>query len=117
MKLLANENFPRASVVYLRNAGYDISAIGDNHLGISDKYVMELAMAEDRTIITFDRDYGELIYKHGYRPQAGVIYLRLDEFTPLQPAEIIEYLIRTVKIQTVSTFTVYDGDTLRQRKY
>lgn len=117
MKLLANENFPRASVLFLRNAGYDISAVGENLWGISDKYVMELAIAEGRTIITFDRDYGELIYKYGYKPSQGVIYLRLGEFSPEQPGAIIDDLIKNMRIQTTSMFTVYDGTTLRQRRY
>lgn len=78
---------------------------------------MELAIAEERTIITFDRDYGELIYKHGYKPAGGVIYLRLEEYSPNQPGEMIADLIGNVAIQTAATFTVYDGTTLRQRKY
>ncbi len=34
---------------------------------------MKIAIKEGRTIITYDSDYGELIFKHGYKPYAGVI--------------------------------------------
>jgi len=63
MKLLANENFPLDSVIYLREKGFDIKYIGTDLSGILDSEVMEMAEKEDRTILTFDRDYGELIFK------------------------------------------------------
>jgi len=30
VKLLANENFPKASVLLLRNLGYDVASIGED---------------------------------------------------------------------------------------
>jgi predicted nuclease of predicted toxin-antitoxin system len=78
MKLLANENFPLRSVLYLRSKGYDITSIGTDNPSIQDHVVMAIAMREERTILTFDRDYGELIFKYNYKPKAGVIYLRLN---------------------------------------
>ncbi|WP_051084275.1 DUF5615 family PIN-like protein [Segetibacter koreensis] len=67
MKLLANENFPKASVLLLRSLGYDVTSIGEDSPSISDRSVMQIAEAEQRIIQTFDRDYGELIYKHNYK--------------------------------------------------
>ncbi len=34
---------------------------------------MTIAINEERTILTFDRDYGELTFKHNYKPEKGVI--------------------------------------------
>ena len=76
IKILANENFPLKSVRLMYDAGFDIKAIGIDNPGITDKQVMAIAINEQRTIITFDRDYGELIFKFGYKPETGVIYLR-----------------------------------------
>ncbi len=89
MKLLANENFPAPAVLLLRSLGYDITAIGEDYPGVSDEYVMNIAIAEQRTIITFDRDYGELIYKYHYKPQKGVIYLRLEQYEPAEMGNLI----------------------------
>jgi len=61
MKLLANENFPLKSILYLRSKGFDISSIGTDNPSIMDNVVMKIAIDEKRTILTFDRDYGELI--------------------------------------------------------
>lgn len=57
MKLLANENFPIASIDFLQKAGFDIKAIRFVARGISDEEVLRMAINENRTILTFDRDY------------------------------------------------------------
>lgn len=80
MKYLADENVPFSSITYLKAKGYDIKAIGVDDPSITDEQVMAIAIDEDRTIITYDSDYGELIFKHGYKPQSGVI---LSEFSQL----------------------------------
>ncbi|WP_421889463.1 DUF5615 family PIN-like protein [Marinoscillum sp.] len=59
MKFLANENVPVSSVNYLKSKGYDITSIGVDEAGISDQQVMDIATKQDRTIITYDSDYGE----------------------------------------------------------
>ena len=117
MKLLANENFPKASVLLLREIGYDITSIGEDDPGITDKSVIETAESQQRLIITFDRDYGELIFKHNYKPEQGVLYLRLLEYSPEEPATIVHELLSVFKLETYRCFTVYDGQTVRQRKY
>lgn len=117
MKLLANENFPRASVLMLRSLGYDITSVGEDNPSISDESVMEIAETEARLILTFDRDYGELIYKHNYKPARGVIYLRLEKYTPEEPAKHVHELLSVFKIETDRRLTVYDGKNVRQRNY
>jgi predicted nuclease of predicted toxin-antitoxin system len=117
VKLLANENFPLASILFLRGIGYDITSIGEDYSGISDRVVMEIAEAEQRTILTFDRDYGELIYKYSYKPQRGIIYLRLSQYEPDAPGKIIHELLDIQKVNTERSLTVFDGWTIRQRKY
>lgn len=117
MKLLANENFPYKNVYYLKERGYDILSIGMDNPGITDAEIMAIAINEERTILTFDRDYGELIFRHHYRPEKGIIYLRLDEYTPEQPGFIIEEIITNKEIDLSRALTVIDKNGLRQRKY
>jgi predicted nuclease of predicted toxin-antitoxin system len=47
----------------LEKAGYDIIYVGLDFTGIHDNEVIDISIKEERTIITFDRDYGELIFK------------------------------------------------------
>lgn len=117
MKFLANENIPFATVLYLRAIGYDIRSIGIDFPGIQDKIILALAQEQDRTILTFDRDYGELIFKHQIKPANGVIYFRLDDFAPNEPGKIVEKLMLGVQPSFKNTLTVIDKNGIRQRKY
>lgn len=115
-KLLANENFPAASVEHLRATGYDVNYIAEGFKSISDEAIMLMAIAEERTILTFDRDYGEVIFKYNFKPPKGVIYLRLPAYEPEEPGKFIDALLKQ-NLQTENLLTVYDGTTLRQRAY
>jgi predicted nuclease of predicted toxin-antitoxin system len=117
MKLLADENFPITSVKILLQYGYDIKAIGLDWPGILDSDVINIAIKEERTIITFDRDYGELIFKVGYRPDKGVIYMRWLDFQPHEPGEQLHLLFASNKFKFEGMFTVVSDYKIRQRRY
>lgn len=117
MKFLANENVPIASVNYLKSKGFDITSIGIDDPGTADEHVMKLAMKQERTIITYDSDYGELIFKHGFKPDAGVIFIRQQPTEPLETAKIIDRLASNTDLTFERTLTVVDSNSLRQKKY
>ncbi|HEY8661940.1 MAG TPA: DUF5615 family PIN-like protein [Hanamia sp.] len=117
MKLLANENFPYKSIYYLRARGYDVLSIGIDNPSIKDSEIMTIAINEERTILTFDRDYGELIFRYDYKPEKGVIYLRLEEYEPQEPGLLIESIINNKEIDLTRALTVVDKNGIRQRKY
>jgi predicted nuclease of predicted toxin-antitoxin system len=117
VKFLANENFPLPSIHKLRELGYDVISIGETAPSISDEDVMSLAIETQRTILTFDKDYGELIFKYGYKPPAGVIFLRIQHFLPAEPGEIIHDLLTTQITELNRIFIVFDGEDIRRRSY
>lgn len=117
MKLLADENFEMTSVKIPENAGFDVLSIGRDFKGILDKEVIELAIGERRTILTFDRDYGELIFKKGFKPISGVIYFRWSNFLPNEPGEYLKKLFQSEKINFEGKLTVVSDKNVRQRKY
>jgi predicted nuclease of predicted toxin-antitoxin system len=84
---------------------------------MEDKRVMSTAINEDRTILTFDRDYGELIFKHHYKPPKGVIYLRIDKYSAEEPGLLIEEWLSKSEINFEYALTVLDGTSIRQRRY
>ena len=67
--------------------------------------------------MTFDRDYGELIFKFNYKPKQGVIYLRLEQYEPDEPSKLIEELIVKNEYNFENALTVVDANGIRQRKY
>lgn len=115
MKLLANENYPIASVKLLRDKGYDITAISEISPGDKDTEVLLRAYRENRVIITFDRDYGEMIYKLRLPVPPGLIYLRFVPQNPLEPAEYVLGLLESKDITIKGKFTVGGEQQVRQR--
>lgn len=115
MRFLANENFTSVSVNQLKSIGVDIIWITEISPGISDQEVMHLSIEENRIILTHDSDYGELIFKHNYRPP-GVIYFRLAQFDTDEPAQILTNLINQ-GYDFENRLTVIDSDSIRERKY
>ena len=66
-------------------------------------------------ILTFDRDYGELIYRLRLRSPRGVIYLRFRPHTPEEPGSILLNLLQIEGLQFEERFTVVERDQIRQR--
>ncbi len=88
MQLIADENFPLISIRLLRQAGYDITSVTEDSPGIEDTEVLARAVNEQRIILTFDRDDGELIYRFRLPAPKGVIYLRFRPHSPEEPASL-----------------------------
>ncbi|MCC6361325.1 MAG: DUF5615 family PIN-like protein [Phycisphaerales bacterium] len=61
MRLLADENVDHAVVEWLRSRPLDVAWIAELDPGASDQSVGALAILEARVLITFDRDFGEMV--------------------------------------------------------
>ncbi len=59
----------------LRDAGHDVWAVAEESPGAADDEVADLAHADERLLITEDRDFGRLVYAH-QRGSHGVVYVR-----------------------------------------
>ena len=86
MKYLADEDFPHASYKVLVAAGFDIQHVGMLYAGQKDIDIVRIAQENDRTLLTFDSDYGTLAFKDGVWPKCGIIYFRMHNYTPEEPA-------------------------------
>jgi predicted nuclease of predicted toxin-antitoxin system len=115
VRLLANENIPMPSVSILRTHGFEVLSVVEDIAGTADSIILDIAVREQCIILTFDRDYGELIYKYGRPAPLGVVYFRFDMAHPNHAAE--EFL-RMTEMNTITLehrFTVTDGVHIRQR--
>jgi len=61
-RLFADENFPAPSILILREAGHDVQSVAEAAASTADLDVLAMAVAQQRWIVTFDRDFGELIF-------------------------------------------------------
>lgn len=67
-------------------------------------------------VLTFDRDYGELIYRVvRSSPPPGVVYFRLDPLTPEELARQLLVLLGQKAISLEGKFTVLERGRVRQR--
>jgi len=77
MRLLANENFPGDAVTALREAGHDVAWVRTDAPGSNDQGVLARAQAEDRILVTFDKDFGELAFRTRLPATSGIILFRI----------------------------------------
>lgn len=75
-KFLANENVPGNAIVAARQAGIDLAWIKELAAGAPDEDVLALSFAQQRVLVTFDKDFGELAFRRGNDAASGVILLR-----------------------------------------
>ena len=77
MRIVADENFPRPSIERLRKAGWDVLSIAEKCPGISDEEVASLCAEEQRILLTFDKDFGELAFRSRLPASSGVVFFRI----------------------------------------
>lgn len=115
MDFLADENFPIVSIGLLRNAGHDVASVIEETPGDKDRDILKRAHEENRIVLTFDRDYGELIYRHMVFIPAGLVYFRFNPSTPEEPADILLNIIEKGRVPILDRFTVVERGRIRQK--
>ncbi len=88
MRILANENFPAVAVEDLRHRGHDVVWVRTEAPGSSDREVIGRAASDGRLLVTFDKDFGELVFRAGLPSPAGVVLFRIRAVSPAHVAQI-----------------------------
>jgi predicted nuclease of predicted toxin-antitoxin system len=78
MRILANENFPAEAVEALRRRGHDVAWVRTDAPGSRDVDVLARAQVEDRIVVTFDKDFGELAFHSKLPATSGIILFRIS---------------------------------------
>lgn len=107
-RLLANENLPAPSIRGLRAAGVEVAAIREDSPGIDDVSVLARAVAEQRWLLTFDMDYGELIFRRGLTPPPALVLYRLQRFGVDDAALRLLALLDSAEARSGGYFIVLD---------
>ena len=83
MRFLVDESADARIVPHLRSLGDAVTRIATEYpAGLPDGDVLALAVAEDRVVITNDRDFGELVVRQRCEHR-GVIMFRLGDYAEL----------------------------------
>jgi len=93
MRFLANENFPGDAVAALRAAGHDVAWVRTDDPGGSDRDILAWAVREDRVLLTFDKDFGELAWGAGLPAACGVILFRLPMPRPAAAGQTLADIV------------------------
>ena len=115
MKFLADENFPLPSVRILSAARHDVAAVVQDSPGVADETVLERTVREGRVLVTFDRDYGSLLYQLGLPAPTGIVYFRFVPFSLEEPAEHLLALLERSELSLLGMLAVAERDRVRQR--
>jgi len=114
MRLLADENFPREAVLALRARGHDVVWMHETAPGLGDADVLHRAHAEERVLLTFDKDFGELAYRQGLIASPGVSLFRASFQSGSDAAEFAVVALES-RADWVGSFAVVEKDRIRLR--
>ena len=111
MKFLADENIPLEVVLQLQRNGFDIISLSNMRPRASDEEALSIANKEKRIIITFDTDFGELVFKLK-KENKGVILLRIHPQSKEYLIKEIEKVI-SLDVDFYNSFCVLELNNLR----
>lgn len=114
MKILADENIARDVVSWLRSIGHDVLSAAEENPSTSDVDWTELAMRDQRVILTFDKDFGELVFRDGLACN-GIVLLRLDDLTVAEILVRLQSVWAVVEANPVNRFIVITETKVRVR--
>lgn len=116
-KFLLDENVPPAIGVFLQSLDFDVVHAKDSGmLGASDDQIMNLARQEERTLITFDKHFADLVL---YPPGThwGVIRMRIHPPLLSDVIQALDQFLKQFDMSTIQgTLIVLEKDGFRIRR-
>jgi len=116
MRFLADENFPGAAVAALEAAGNDVVWIRTAAPGSSDPDVLACAIRDERILLTFDKDFGDLAKASALPPTCGIILLRIPMARPGNVGAQLAGAI-TARTDWIGHFSVIEPGRVRMRSF
>lgn len=77
MKIKVDENIGQSGVSLLRQAGHDVTTVPEQGLsGAPDEIIFQACTSEQRTLVTLDRDFGQ-VPRFPPKQSSGIVVLEL----------------------------------------
>lgn len=115
MRFLADENFPAVTIRALAALGHDIVSVMATASGSIDLDVLVMAEREQRVLLTFDKDFGDLARRFDLSVDCGVILFRIPMPLPGDAGDAIAALVAE-RDDWTGHFSVIEPGRLRMRK-
>lgn len=113
MRFLADESCDFAVVRALRADGHDVAVVSERQQRSVDAEVMQWACAEDRVLLTEDKDFGWLAYAAAPADCPGVVLIRFPASARGLLASSIRRLIREHGAELARSFIVLSPGSIR----
>lgn len=114
MQFLANENFPLDAVEAVRKLGHDVAWIRTDSPGATDPQVLQRAVNEGRTLLTFDKDFGDLAFQFGLPATCGIVLFRLQASSSAALAALVAQALQS-RSDLAGQFSVVEPARIRMR--
>jgi predicted nuclease of predicted toxin-antitoxin system len=112
MRFLADECCDFAAVRILRKHGHDVLAVSEFQQRSVDKDLMELALTENRILLTEDKDFGWLVFA-GRTDSPGVILIRFPASARASLADSVSKLVNEHSAALAGAFVVLQPGSAR----
>ncbi|HUQ72009.1 MAG TPA: DUF5615 family PIN-like protein [Planctomycetaceae bacterium] len=114
MRFLVDECTGPHVARHLAALGHDVYSVYDSARGSSDTEVLARANAEQRILITSDRDFGEAVFRRG-EPHCGIVLLRLEVERTAGKIDVIDRLLSQWAAELPGRFVVASEARVRFR--
>ena len=116
-RFLLDENVPPSVGVFLRDMGLDVVHAKEvGMLGASDEHIMERARYEERTLITFDKHFADLVL-YPLHTHWGVIRIRIHPPLLDDICRALAHFLKQFDMSTIrGTLIVLENDGYRIRR-
>lgn len=114
MRFLIDESTGSGVVNYLQAEGFDAVSVVDIMPQADDIEILRYAFAENRLVITNDKDFGDLIFRN-QEPHQGIVLLRLQDESGVNRISVIARVIAQYADYLPGRFTVATEKNIRFR--
>ena len=83
--------------------------------GATDAEVLARAREQHAILLTFDRDFGDLLFRLQLPSPAGVVHVRFIPSSPTEAAEVLLRFFAMEGVELVGRYTVVERERVRQR--
>jgi predicted nuclease of predicted toxin-antitoxin system len=113
-KFIVDVGVGRSIEEWLSSQNFQVLAISAINPEMDDYQIIKLAIKENGTIITMDKDFGELVFKNN-NLHKGILLLRLDDAVSEEKLAVIQNIIPEHLEHLKNNFSVYQNGKLRTR--
>lgn len=115
MRFLLDAHVPTDVATALLESGHDVARSAFVLPDALDETILALAVAEQRILITWDRDYSELVFYRRAPAPPAIIYIRLETHGASVVLPRLAPLLDFTKL--ADHMTIIDPDATRRRPF